>query len=130
MLARAVLGLTGLMFAGYGLVSIFFPTIPAGYIGLGSMNASTANEVVAMYGGLQAAMGVLFLYSAVRVEHQRTGLRLLVLLIGGLASARVLGLLAHGPTAYNLGAVGYEIATVVLGIVALRRTAPNQEAVA
>jgi hypothetical protein len=126
MFARVVLGLTGLMFAAYGLACLFVPSLPAGYSGMALPNASAVTEVVAMYGGLQAAMGVLFLYCTVRTEHLRAGLVAMVALVGGLALSRAFGLVVHGASEYNLGAVVYETTTTVLGVVALRMTAGKE----
>jgi hypothetical protein len=127
--ARIVLGLTGLMFAGYGLACLFVPSLPAGYAGMLLPDATAVTEVVAMYGGLQAAMGGLFLYCTAKTEYLRVGLTAMVILIGGLALSRTFGLLVHGATAYNLGAVAYELTTTMLGVVALRMAAGEEVAV-
>jgi hypothetical protein len=119
-LGRIVLGLTGLLFAGYGLACLLRPDLPAGYAGIELLGASGATEVAAMYGGLQLAMGILFLRTAVRLENVVLGLIVLVTLVGGLAVGRAFGLMVHGPSAYNVGAIVYEASTAVLGIVSMR----------
>ena len=65
-------------------------------------------------------MGVLCLYAAARPAHLQAGLVVLVVVVGSLALARVIGLLIHGATPYNLGAAAYEIVTTLLAVVALR----------
>ena len=102
--ARIVLGLTGALFGLYGLACLFVPAIVAQYSGIVLPDASARTEVVAMYGGLQMAMGVLFTYCAVRPAHLRVGLVSMVVLVGGLAMARAFGILVHGASAYNVGA--------------------------
>jgi hypothetical protein len=83
-------------------------------------NASALTEVVAMYGGLQIGVGGLFLYAATRSEYLRLGLFVLAGLIGSLAIARSIGLLVHGASGYNLGALGYEMTTSLLALLAIK----------
>jgi hypothetical protein len=123
---RIVLGITGLAFAGYGLVCLFVPTLVADYSGMLLPDASALTEVVAMYGGLQTGMGALFLFAALRPAHLREGLFVLTVLVGSLAFARSMGLMAHGATPYNLGAVVYELTTTALAVIALRMDAGQQ----
>ncbi len=73
-----------------------------------------------MYGGLQLAMGILFVRAAASPANIMLGLIVLVTLIGGLALGRAFGLLVNGPTEYNLGAVVYETLTLLAGIVSIR----------
>ena len=84
-------------------------------------NASAANEVVAMYGGLQFGIGVLFLRAAMRPTLISSGLLAMALLLGSLATARAFGLLVHGTSPYNLGAFFYESISAVLAVVAWQR---------
>jgi hypothetical protein len=120
--ARVLLGLTGLMFAGYGLACLFIPSLPADYSGIALPNASAITEVVAMYGGLQTAIGALLLYFAAAPERVSTGLFVLVILIGGLGLSRAFGVLIHGATPYNLSAMAFELTTALLGVIAMRGT--------
>jgi hypothetical protein len=119
--AKVLLGLNGLMFLGYGVACLIYPSLPAGYAGMELPNASAANEVVAMYGGLQFGIGVLFLRAAMRPTLISSGLLAMALLLGSLATARAFGLLVHGSSPYNLGAFFYESISAVLAVVAWQR---------
>lgn len=116
--AKVLLGLNSLAFLGYGLVCLFMPELPASSAGMELPNVSATNEVVAMYGGLQIGIGVLLLYCMLRNELVESGLLLMALLIGSLAVARALGMIIHGPSEYNIGALGFEATTTVLSLIA------------
>ena len=117
--ARILLGLTGSIFAGYGIFCLLDPAAPAGFFSLELPNSTATVEIVAMYGGLQTAMGALFLYAAADVQRVRTGTFTMAVLMGGLAIGRTYGLLVHGAdTTYNLPAVAYETTSTVLALVA------------
>lgn len=118
----------GLVFLGYGLACLWMPALPAGYAGLGLETPSGTVEVVAMYGGLQAGFGLLLILGA-RDASRRDGVLLAVAcVVGGLALARLFGMAVHGPSAYNLGAVAYEITTALLALVAMRGRQRSAEA--
>jgi hypothetical protein len=127
--AKVLLALNGLMFLGYGVVCLIDPSLPAGYAGMELPNASAANEVAAMYGGLQFGIGVLFLRTAMRPTLISGGLLAMALLIGSLATARAFGLLVHGTSPYNIAAFFYESITAVLAVVAWKRLRAEDEAV-
>lgn len=121
--ARILLGLNGILFLAYGLVCLFVPTLPADYAEMILPGATAATEVSAMYGGLQAGVGGLLCWSAMRPERVTQGLIVLVVLLGSLAIGRTYGLVTNGFTAYNVGAVTYEATVAVLGLLAMRWTA-------
>ena len=83
---------------------------------------SGLTEVVAMYGGLQLGIGVLFLFAGLRAERVRGGLAVMVVLIGSLALARTFGLLVHGNSPYNLAVLVYESVSALLAFILMRRT--------
>ncbi len=121
LLARIVLVITGATFAGYAVACLLNPAMPAGYAGMELPGASARVEVVAMYGGLQGAFGLLCLYLAGAPERLRPGLVLVIVLCGGLVAGRSFGLLVHGPSSYNIGALAYEVSTTVLAAIAMLR---------
>lgn len=125
--ARVWLGLNGGVFLLYGLYCLIAPSVPADYAGMVLPNASARTEVAAMYGGLQAGVGGLLAWTALRAERVPLGLTVLIVVLGSLALGRGFGLLAHGATAYNLGAIAYEGSGALLGLLAWRLTAARRE---
>lgn len=117
---RLVLGITGALFAGYGLACLFAPGIVAAYSGIVLPDASARTEVVAMYGGLQTGIGALFLHGAARPAHLPATLVAMVVVLASLGLARLFGLLVNGATEYNVGAVFFELVSCALGVLALR----------
>jgi len=121
LLGKTVLGISTLVFIGYGLISLLSPAIPAGFAGLVMSNGDAFAEIGAMYGGLQTGVGLFCALALLKPEFYRSGLTLLVLAIGTLALARLVSLLATPDpvTAYSYGALGYEAATTAAALVAL-----------
>jgi hypothetical protein len=122
MLGKVILWISALLFIGYGLVSFFFPEIPAGLVDLKITNGDAAAEIRAMYGGLQAGIGLFCLLAAVNSDLYRAGLTLLVLGVGALALGRLYSVLATTDpvSAYTNGALLFELATAVLAAIALK----------
>jgi hypothetical protein len=118
--ARILLFLNGAAFVGYGLACLISPSLAADSAGFSLGNTSGTVEVVAMYGGLQMGVGALLFLGGMRAERQEMALLVVVVLMGSLATARLFGIVMHGASAYNLGALGYEAVTALLAAVALR----------
>ena len=121
LLGKAVLGISTLVFIGYGLVSLASPAIPAGFAGLVMSNGDAFTEIGAMYGGLQTGVGLFCALALLKPEFYRAGLTLLVLAVGTLALARFVSLITvpDPVTNYTYGALGYEFVTAVVALVAL-----------
>ena len=122
--ARILLGANGATFALYGLVCVFSPEIVGKSAGMELPSPGSLTEVVAMYGGLQAGIGLVFLSAALRPVRVEDGLRLMVVLLGSLALARTVGLLAYGFSAYNVGALVYESLAALAAFVAIKWLSP------
>jgi hypothetical protein len=121
-LARIALLLNGVLFAGYGLLCLVMPETLTGAAGLGLTNTVASIEVRAMYGGLELALGVLFLLAASRPTLLEAGLIAGVTIFSGLGLARLLGIaLDGGPGTYNVVAVLYELTAAAVMLVALGR---------
>lgn len=120
-LGRTLLGVSALVFIGYGLVSLISPAIPSGLAGLEMSNGDAFAEIGAMYGGLQTGIGMFCLLAFLKPDFYKAGLVLLVLGIGTLAIARLISfLLATDPvSAYTYGALAYEFTTAILATIAL-----------
>jgi hypothetical protein len=123
LLGKTVLGVSALVFIGYGLVSLIAPAIPAGLAGLEMSNGDAFAEIGAMYGGLQTGVGIFCLLAFLKPDFYRSGLVLLAIGIGTLALARLVSYLvaADAVTAYTYGALVYEFATALLATAALRK---------
>jgi len=125
LLGKIVLSISTLTFISYGLVSLFFPAIPAGLASLTMVNGDAYAEIGAMYGGLQTGIGLFCALALLKPDLYRSGLLLLVLGIGALTLARLISMLTtQDPlTAYSYGALTYELATTLLALAALLRPA-------
>ncbi len=118
--SRIVLALSGCIFAIYGLMCLANPGVPAGYAGMELAQASASTEVIAMYGGLQTALGVLLVAWAWRPHLIVPALVVILAITAGLALGRASGILRNGADAYNLGAIGFEATTAILAAIALQ----------
>ena len=124
MLGKVILWISAVSFVSYGLMCLFSPALPTGYAGL-SMNSGDAfAEVTAMYGGLQTGFGIFCLLGALRKDLYRPALISLVLLVGGLALARMYSTLTgmESVGTYTYGAIGYEFVTALLAALALKKS--------
>ena len=121
MLGKVILGISALVFIGYGLLSLLSPEIPASFAGIQLSNGDAYAEVGAMYGGLQTGIGLFCALGLFKPEFYRSSLMLLVLAIGALALARLISLLAAPDPVgvYSYGALGYELATTLTALTAL-----------
>jgi hypothetical protein len=120
--ARLVLGLSALAFAGIGAAFLLAPEAMAARVGLSLAGATAANDVRAVYGGLQLGVGACLAWLARRPDSLRAGLTLQLFGFGGLAAARFASLLLDGhPGALGLALHGAELVAIALGIAARAR---------
>lgn len=121
---KLILWISAIVFIAYGLVSLFSPDVPAGFAGLIMSNGDAYAEISSMYGGLQTGIGLFCVLAATRPEYYRGGLAVLVIGIGALAIARLLGLVfsAEPVTAYTYGALVYESVTAIVAATVWRRS--------
>lgn len=130
MLAKLLLWISAVAFAGYGLLCAFLPEVAAGYAGLGLTNADARIEMGAMYGGLQIGIGLFCILAALNEHYRMSGLIVLALLVGGLATMRSYGLaMASDPvTIYTTGALSYELLTTVIALICIAMERKHQPA--
>jgi hypothetical protein len=122
MATRIFLALSALIWLPYGLYCFFQPGSLGDAAGVAFTNATGSTELRAMYGGLQAAIGVVALAGALRPELARSALQLLLLVGAGLGGARVLGAgLDAAFSSYTVMAIGLELGTVAITLWLLRR---------
>lgn len=123
-LSRAFLFASGLLWLPYGVFCLAQPDFLREAAGVAGQTPTGTTELRAMYGGLQAAIGLLSFAGAFRRDLQRTALVALAFLAGGLLSARVIGVLVDGGVSgYTVGALAIESTLTLLSIRLLRRAA-------
>jgi hypothetical protein len=119
---RIFLALSGLIWLPYGLYCFFQPGSLGEAAGVAFTNPTGSTELRAMYGGLQAAIGIVAWAGVLRPELARSALQLLLLVGAGLGGARLLGAGLDGAfSAYTGMAIGLELGTVVITLGLLRR---------
>ncbi len=113
----------------YGLFLLANPAFLADAAGVSSATPTGHSELRAMYGGLQAAIGLWAACALLRPEWQRAAVLSIAFLLGGLGAARLLGVLVDGGlSAYTGGALAFEFGALAWACVLLRR-APQPAAV-
>jgi hypothetical protein len=123
MATRVFLGSMALIWLPYGIYCFLVPGSLEQNAGVAAANATGAIEIRAMYGGLQAAIGVLALAALRNVALQRAAVLTMVLLAAGLASTRGIAVLLAGEVSgYTIGALGFEVALFATACWVLGRT--------
>lgn len=106
---KLFLGLSALLWFPYGLYCFFAPGALAASAGVTFTTATGATELRAMYGGLQAAIGLLAFAGMQRPSLGRAAVITLGTLTAGLGVARLLGAFSDGGwSAYTLFALVIE----------------------
>ena len=137
MFGQLLLGVTGAIFFGLGVVSVYDPEIPAGWSGIFIASQDAYAEIAAMYGGLEIAIGSILLASALIREYLKAGLWLLFVIISYIGIARAVTVLREldskfevagsqvdiempsSFTSYTWGALGFEFIISILALIAL-----------
>lgn len=124
--ARVFLAFEALIWLPYGIYCFIDPGYLAGAAGVAFQSPTGQTELGAMYGGLQAALGVLTLAGALRDSMTRPALLTLAYLCAGLGSTRLLGVLRSGGlSSYTIAGFVFELLSTVLAISCLRRAAAH-----
>ena len=116
----AFLLLNGAFWILYGLFCLSQPDFLHELLTIETSPASLT-EFGAMYGGLQAGLGVYWVTTALQRSRLECGLLSFVLVLGSLAIARSIGLFLNGPDDYNSWVFAYEFAFLLIGIFCLIR---------
>ena len=119
---KIYLAISALIWLGYGLYCFFAPGSLDEAAGIVARTTTGATEVRAMYGGLQASIGVLCLLALWQPGQIRIALSCVGWLTAGLALGRFAGLfLDDSGTSYTYGALGFEIVCAVGAFALLAR---------
>lgn len=106
----------GVVFASYGAYLCFDPNFLIEMLQMGD-SAPVKVEVRAMYGGLQLGVGLLLLWGAQRSAiQQQMAYAVMIACFAGLAGGRALGLLLDGQDGYNLAAMIFESASLLVAV--------------
>lgn len=111
-MVRTYLIMAALAWTPYGLYLLFAPEALEGIAGVAAMHGAGTTELRAMYGGLQVAIGLLYVGALVRERFVVPVLNFTVVLCGGLLTGRVIGVLSEAGAldAYNMGSLSFEAA--------------------
>ena len=124
MTSRIFLVLSALLWLPYGIYCFFVPGSLADAAGVIATTPTGTTELRAMYGGLQAAIGLFALAGAVRGSLTRPALLAVFALTAGLGSTRLLGLmLDRGFTSYTGMGLFFEWTSALVSRWLLRRSA-------
>jgi hypothetical protein len=119
---RLFLAANVLLWVPYGLFCLASPGFLAEAAGVAATTPTGTTELRAMYGGLQAAIGLLALAAVLRRDLERTALTALAFLACGLFTGRLVGAFADGGlSGYTIAALVLESTLTVLSVRFLRR---------
>jgi hypothetical protein len=121
--ARIFLGASALLWTPYAVQCLLDPGSLAEAAGVAATSATGTAELRAMYGGLQAALGLLALAGALRpAAFARHALVALAVLAGGLGLARLGAALAGDAfSPYTGMALGFELGSLAIASALLSR---------
>ena len=119
---RVYLVLSVLIWLPYGLYCAFMPGYLDGAAGVVGATPTGTTEIRAMYGGLQASIGVFCAFALWRPEHARSVILALAFLMSGLFSVRFLGFLVDSSASdYTNGVLVFEFLYAAASIALFRR---------
>lgn len=117
---------TGVIFSLYGAYLCFNPQFLIELLVLGD-SMPVKVEVRAMYGGLQLSVGLLLLWGAQRAPVQKLmACAVMIACFAGLAGGRGIGILIDGSDTYNLAALTYETASLLIAVYLYYRYAEQE----
>jgi hypothetical protein len=125
---KIFLGFNVAVWLPYGLLCFLVPETLADVAGLAATSATAATEVRAMYGGLQAAVGVLAGMALLRASLVRPALVSVAYLVAGLFAGRSIGAAIEGTASgYTMGAALFEMLTALAAATLLRSESASAE---
>lgn len=126
MAPRIFLALSAVLWLPYGLYCFAVPASLAEAAGVAFQSPTGSAELRAMYGGLQAAVGVLAALGALRPAWRLPALGALGFLTAGLFAARLAGLVLDGGfSSYTGMALAFESVSAAAAFLLLARDRPG-----
>ncbi|MEZ7981490.1 MAG: DUF4345 family protein [Myxococcota bacterium] len=123
---KIYLAISVLIWLPYGLYCAFAPEYLESAAGVMATTPTGTTEIRAMYGGLQASIGMMCAAALVRADLARSAVLALAFLTSGLFLVRVAGFLIDGSASeYTNGVLVFEGSYALISIMLFRRTAPN-----
>ena len=123
---KIYLAISVLIWLPYGLYCAFAPEYLESAAGVMATTPTGTTEIRALYGGLQASIGMMCAAALVRADLARSAVLALAFLTSGLFLVRVAGFLIDGSASeYTNGVLVFEGSYALISIMLFRRTAPN-----
>jgi hypothetical protein len=115
--ARVILGVIGTLYGLVGLWCAVKPEDTAKSIGFTGLEPGGRSEYLAVYGGLQLGLALVYLAAALRPEYTRAGLGVCILTHAAMVACRGLGYATiSGLGTGTLIFVGIETLFLILGL--------------
>lgn len=121
-MVKAFLGFSALVWLPYGIYCFTTPSFLDGAAAIVAQSATGTTELRAMYGGLQAGIGLLCLVALLRPAFVRPAVVMLAFLTSGLFLTRLGGVVLDGGlSGYTAGGLFFELLSSGAAIVLLSR---------
>ena len=105
--ARAVLGVSGLLFAAIGMVFLVDPLPWAAKVDLVMPTSTAVTDIRAVYGGLDLGLGSFLIWCVCHIQRVKLGLVAGLMVFGGLFMGRLWGVLATGDMSEIIVILGF-----------------------
>jgi hypothetical protein len=120
-LTRISLAITAAGFTGFGIAALIAPKWMLKQVDIRPKSNTGMVELRAMYGGMEIGLGAFFAYCMMKDDLAKPALMAQVGSIGGLAAARVAGMVATPPRKVMYPVAAAEVAATILGLIAMKR---------
>lgn len=96
MFSRVFLAFCGVLYLGFGLGVLLYPESAVPAVGLTDPNLGALGDLHGSHGGINAAIGLFVLFSALSPEWHRPGLLLIALMNAGYLGGRLIVVAGQG----------------------------------